>query len=169
MVGQGKRKNVSRSLYRVGVFGLLALAALSLSCTTGRGCWVTEADAPAESLISRVDPKAGEVLRLAGVYLGGFEKGRIAPVELFDFEKSLPMGVEYCVRVSDECRGVLGKEQQRLGLDGDWSLVVDAVVEFQGRADPVQCPVGWVKVLKLIDVSPRDHFNDGGRPEEPAD
>lgn len=142
----------------LAIFCALAALVTSFGCAGSRRCWVLEAEAPKETLISKVKPEPGEVLRLTGVYLGGFEKGRIAPVELFDHEKSLPLGIEYCVRVSDECRGVLEREHEKRGLDEERSLVVDAVVEFQGRADPIQCPFGWVKILRMIEVSPRDRF-----------
>lgn len=151
--------------HRIAICFALAALVTSLGCAGSRRCWISEAEAPKDTLISRLDPARGEVLRLTGVYLGGFEKGRIAPVELFDYEKSLPMGIEYCVRVSDECWGVLEREHEQRDLDEEWSLVVDAVVEFQGPPGPIEC-VGWVRILRMIEVFPRDRFTgSNGRAE----
>lgn len=138
------------------VLCMLLVLIVGLGCSSARKCWIDEPEAPLERLVVRDERLVGQTLRLRAVYQGGFEGGILAPVELFDNERSIPMGMEYCLLVVSRCQGPLEAARRYLGDGEDWSTVVDAVVEYKGHPDAVNCLGGWVRLIHLVRVSARD-------------
>lgn len=97
------------------------------------------------ALIIPLSAGKGEVFRLSGLYQGNsFEKSTLFPSKAPE-EPAIP-GIEYCVLVVDKCAQLLERESDST------ELFIDALVQFEGRADSVQCPFGWVRIEKIFSL-----------------
>jgi hypothetical protein len=122
------------------------------ACSVNR-CVSAQRDSGLERLVFDGQATAGSIFVVEGPYRDtGLHGARIVPAELFDHERLVPLGFEYCVALRESCRLVLEREAGRLG--GRWPLTVEAVVEYHERRDSIECPAGWLRVVGIVGFRP---------------